>query len=577
MLVRGETRTELHRFAEWVDRRLKLAYFGGRLVEGGSERVATEWRAMDVATRRGIVARAMVLGSAILGGAKILISIETFIAVFLAFSGGELTLHSGSEDPGMLAVLFSTLVGLIVSLAISLLFLKPQFAWFVSGGPADDDRRRQVQVIPTRVVYADLVGWLAAYLMYVVLSDAEPVFLLAMLVAFMLAAITSACLNYMFIESAVRPLTVLAFGGRSMRFAMHGVRERMAVIWLVSSAVPMVGMVTIIVGRVLGLVPQVEDRFDWPIAFLAFIALASGGRVVGLVGRAIRDPLNEMSDVIESARDGDLTRRVAVYDSSEIGVLQHGINGMLDGLQERDRMREIFSRHVGVGVADLALEHGGDLVGSNTEVAVIFVDITGSTSFAARRDPRETAVVLNAFFSIVAEVVERHGGFINKFEGDAALAVFGVPAPLDNPAESALGAARELGVALGEKLPLEWGMAVAYGPVFAGNIGARTRYEYTVIGDPVNECARLSDRAKEGYSPVYASGAAIDRAGADEVAKWRRVDRVTLRGRPEPTEIFAPRELLIRAEPPSLGSVLADLVKFAIPRERSPRAAAKEQ
>ncbi|MGB3696587.1 MAG: adenylate/guanylate cyclase domain-containing protein [Gordonia sp. (in: high G+C Gram-positive bacteria)] len=575
--MRDQTRAELHRFADWVDRRLKVAYFGGRLVDGGNERVASEWRSMDVPTRRSIAGRAMLLGGAIMAGAKILISVETFVAILLAFSGGDLTVHPAGRDPGMLAILLSTLVGLIVSLICSLLFLRPQFAWFVSGAPADAERRKQVRVIPMRAVYADLLGWLAAYLSYVITAGARPVFLLAMAVAFVLAAVTSGALTYMFIEAAARPLVVLALGGRSAAEVMHGVRERMVVVWVVSSGVPMVGMLTIIAGRALGQLPEVQASFDWAVAFLALVSLAAGGRVVGLVGRALRDPLTEMSGVIEAARAGDLSRRVAVYDASEIGVLQDGINGMLDGLQERDRMREIFSRHVGVGVADLALEHGGELVGSNTEAAVIFVDITGSTSFAARRDPRETAVVLNAFFSIVAEVVEQHGGFINKFEGDAALAVFGAPAKMDNPAESALIAARELGEALGEKLPLEWGMAVSYGSVFAGNIGARTRYEYTVIGDPVNECARLSDRAKEGYSPVYASGVAIEAAGDSEAAHWRRVDRVTLRGRPEPTEIFAPRELLIRAEPPSLGSVLADLVKFAIPRERPTKSVPKEK
>ncbi|NLG46870.1 adenylate/guanylate cyclase domain-containing protein [Gordonia sp. (in: high G+C Gram-positive bacteria)] len=575
--MRDNTRAELHRFADWIDRRLKVAYFGGHLVDGGSDRVAKEWREMDVPTRRGVVVRALILGGAIMGGAKILISIETFIAVFLAFTGGDLTLHAGVDDPGMLAVLLSTIVGLLVSIGISLLFLRPQVEWFIAGTAADDERRRQVQVIPMRVVYADLSGWLAAYVVYVIVSGARPFFLLAILVAFVFAATTSACLNYMFIESAVRPLVVLALGGRAMQYAMHGVRERMLVIWLVSSAVPMVGMLSIIIGRVLDLVPEVDGKFDWPVAFLAFIALASGGRVVGLVGRAFRDPLNEMTDVVQAASEGDLSRRVAVYDSSEIGVLQNGVNAMLDGLEERDRMREIFSRHVGVGVADLALEHGGELVGANADVAVIFVDITGSTSFAARRDPRETAVVLNAFFSIVAEVVEEHGGFINKFEGDAALMVFGAPEKLDNAVESALAAGRALGEALGEKLPLEWGMGISCGQVFAGNIGARTRYEYTVIGDPVNESARLSDRAKEGYSPIYASGRAIEAAGEEEAARWRRVDRVTLRGRPEATEVFAPRELLIRAEPPSLGSVLSDLVKFAMSRDRPDRAPGKEQ
>ncbi|MBM7367506.1 adenylate/guanylate cyclase domain-containing protein [Gordonia hydrophobica] len=568
---------ELHRFADWVDRRLKVAYFGGRLVDGGSERLATEWQAMDVPTRRGIVARALLLGGTIVGGAKVLISVETFIAVLLAFSGGDLTLHAGDGDPGMLAIIVSTAIGLVVSIAISLLFLRPQVDWFVSGGVADDERRRKIQVIPMRVSQADLVGWLAAYVVYVILSGAPQTFLIAMLVAFCFAAITSACLNYMFIESAVRPLVVLALGGRAMKYVMHGVRERMLVIWVVSSAVPMIGMLSIVSGRALGMVPLVGERFDWAIAFLAAIALASGGRVIGLVARVIRDPLIEMTDVVKTASEGDLTGRVAVYDSSEIGVLQAGVNSMLDGLEERERMREIFSRHVGVGVADLALEHGGERIGANSDVAVIFVDITGSTSFAASRDPRETAVVLNAFFSIVADVVEDHGGFINKFEGDAALMIFGAPEPLENAPQAALAAARALGEALGESLPLEWGMGVSYGRVFAGNIGAQTRYEYTVIGDPVNESARLSDRAKEGHSPILASGRIIEAAGTEEAARWRRIDRTTLRGRPDSTEIFAPRELLVPAEPPSLGSVLSDLVKFGRPRERTHRSEPKEQ
>ncbi|MGB3708734.1 adenylate/guanylate cyclase domain-containing protein [Gordonia sp. (in: high G+C Gram-positive bacteria)] len=574
--MQRQTRADLHRFADWIDRRLKVAYFGGRLVEGGNEAVAAEWRATDMETRKKVGRRAVLIGGFIMIGAKVLISVETFVAVYLSFGVGGLTLHVTGDDPGMLAVAFATIVGIVVSAFTAIAFLRPQFEWFVGGAPADDERSHDVQVIPMRLVYADAIGWVAAYVAYLLVAQAEPMLMLAMAVAFVLAAITSGCVSYMFIESAARPLVMLALGGEALRDAMHGIRERMFVVWIVSAGVPMVGMLAVIIGRYIDVVPEVRDSFDWPVAFLAFIALASSGRVVGLVGRAIRDPLNEIRDVMIAAGEGDLTQRTAVYDASEIGVLQAGINEMLDGLEERDRMRVIFSRHVGAGVADLAMEQGGELVGSNTDVAVIFVDITGSTSFAARRDPRETAAVLNAFFSIVAEVVEEYGGFINKFEGDAALVVFGAPEPLANPAESALMAARKLGVKLSEGLPLEWGMAVSYGTVFAGNIGARTRYEYTVIGDSVNESARLSDRAKEGYSPVYATGIAVGHAGAEEASHWRRVDRVTLRGRPEPTEVFAPRELLTRPEPPSLGAVLSDLVKFALPRDRASRTTIKE-
>ncbi len=581
--MRDRHRTELHRLARWIDGRLKVAYFGGRLVDGGRERLASDWQEMDPPLRRRIAGRAVLIGGAIIAGAKVLISVETFVAVLLAFSGGDLTFRAGGGDPGMLAILVSTAVGVLVSVIVSLLIMRPHLEWFSAGRPADDTRRRQIQVLPMRLAFADLIGWLVAYVAYILVANADARFLIAVLVAFALGAVTSSCLSYVFIESAARPLMVMALGGRSMRLVVHGVRERMIVIWVVSSAVPMVGMVTIVAGRALELVPPSSGRFDWPIAFLAIIALASSGRVVGLVGRTIRDPLTELTEVVEATADGDFTHRVAVYDASEIGVLQNGVNSMLDGLAERERMREIFSRHVGVGVAERALEGGGErtggeLVGSNTEVAVLFVDITGSTSFAARRDPRETAVVLNAFFSIVADVVEEHGGMINKFEGDAALIVFGAPAALADPARAALRAARELGESLGEKLPLEWGMGVSYGPVFAGNIGARTRYEYTVIGDPVNECARLSDRAKEGQSPVLASGAAIDAAAAadDEAGRWRRVDRIVLRGRPDPTDVYAPRDLIMPSQPPSLGSVLSELVKFARPRDKT-RQGAKEQ
>ncbi|MCF8609700.1 adenylate/guanylate cyclase domain-containing protein [Gordonia sp. HY285] len=562
-------RAVAHRIADWIEARLGAAA-GIGFREGGLPLLDTE--ILDAPTRRGLARRGMFIGGVIVAGAKILIGVETFVAVLLAFNGGQLNLHIDSDYPLLMgAVLIALLLGTLTSVLASFVFLTPQFRWFVDVGPsepADERRRGDIRAIPRRLVCADLSGWAVALGVYALISDTRIVFLLSVAGAFGLAAVTSSCLTYLFAESAARPLAALALRGGSVDGVMHGVRERMVVVWIVSSAVPMVGLILMNVGRGLGWVPQVAGDIDWATMLLAVIALTSGARVVGLVNRAITDPLNDMREVVEATRSGDLTRRVAAYDASELGVLQAGLNAMLDGLVERERMRDIFSRHVGDGVAQLALEQDGEFVGGNTEVAVIFVDITGSTAFAADRDPRETAVVLNAFFSIVVDVVDRHGGFINKFEGDAALIVFGAPAAVDDPAAAALAAARELGTELSEKLPLEWGMGVTFGSVFAGNIGARTRYEYTVIGDAVNESARLSDLAKLGYSPVYASRVAIDAAAEHEGQRWKRVDRQVLRGRTNVTEIHAPIGLLSRPEPPSLGSVLADLVKFAFPGER---------
>jgi len=177
----------------------------------------------------------------------------------------------------------------------------------------------------------------------------------------------------------------------------------------------------------------------------------------------------------------------------------------------------------------------------------VFVDVVGSTSLAARVPPAEVVARLNSFFTLVLEVVDRHGGWVNKFEGDAALCVFGVPTATADPAGCALATARELARRIEAESPLEAGVGVSAGEVVAGNIGAAARFEYTVIGDPVNEAARLTELAKQRRPRVLASGSALRRAGADEAGNWELGDEVTLRGRAEPTALAAPVESAVPA------------------------------
>ena len=175
------------------------------------------------------------------------------------------------------------------------------------------------------------------------------------------------------------------------------------------------------------------------------------------------------------------------------------------------------------------------------DVAVLFVDITGSTQLAASRPAIEVVNLLNEFFAVVVEVVAAHRGFVNKFEGDAALAVFGAPIPLDAAAEHALTAARSLADRLRAEVPeCPFGIGVAAGPVVAGNIGTESRFEYTVIGDPVNEAARLTELAKSTAGSVLASASLVDGASVDEAQHWRCGDDVMLRGRSTATRMATP-------------------------------------
>jgi adenylate cyclase len=239
--------------------------------------------------------------------------------------------------------------------------------------------------------------------------------------------------------------------------------------------------------------------------------------------------------------EGDFDARVEVDDASEVGLLQAGFNRMAGGLAERERLRDLFGRHVGEDVARAALESEAALGGEEREIAALFVDVVGSTALASEREPTEVVRLLNAFFAVVVEVVERHDGFVNKFEGDAALCVFGAPVAKPDPAGCALAAARQLHSRLATEMPdIEAAIGVSAGPAVAGNIGAEQRFEYTVIGDPVNEAARLCELAKQRGELLLASAAAVSRATAEEAARWELADEVELRGRSQPTRVAKP-------------------------------------
>jgi class 3 adenylate cyclase len=214
---------------------------------------------------------------------------------------------------------------------------------------------------------------------------------------------------------------------------------------------------------------------------------------------------------------------------------------MVAGLRERDQLRDLFGRHVGVDVVRLAVSQDESHAGEVRDVAVLFIDLVGSTRLASTRAPQEVAEALNDFFQIVVAAVDEHHGLINKFQGDAALAVFGAPLRTEKPASDALATARSLAVKLGRLPQLDFGIGVSAGPVFAGNIGAENRYEYTVVGDPVNEAARLADLAKTADGRILCSGTAIESADATERQHWGSRGSVVLRGRSEPTAISAPR------------------------------------
>jgi adenylate cyclase len=244
-----------------------------------------------------------------------------------------------------------------------------------------------------------------------------------------------------------------------------------------------------------------------------------------------------------NVESGDLSATVPIADSGEIGDLQLRFNRMTAGLREREHLRDLFGRHVGTDVARYAMDNT-DLGGEVREVSVLFIDIKGSTGLAERLSPDRVVAMLNDLFSAVVAAVEAEDGWANKFEGDAALCIFGAPIPQADHARRALRAARRLSVdlqQLGRRHPgLDAGIGVATGKVVAGNIGSERRYEYTVIGDAVNLAARLCELAKDTPRRVLGDAASVAAAGDEERGQWESRGEVELRGRRRTAAVYAP-------------------------------------
>jgi adenylate cyclase len=286
------------------------------------------------------------------------------------------------------------------------------------------------------------------------------------------------------------------------------------------------------------------EKLNTPILLLAIFALVIGLAGTVLVAMSIADPLRQLRWALGEVQRGNYNAHMQIYDASELGLLQAGFNDMVRDLAERQRLRDLFGRYVGEDVARRALERGTELGGQERDVAVLFVDLVGSTQLASTRPASEVVSLLNEFFRVIVDAVNRHGGFVNKFQGDAALAIFGAPIEHPDASGAALAASRELHDELIEVLgQTDFGIGVSAGRAIAGHIGAQARFEYTVIGDPVNEAARLTELAKLEGGHVLASAIAVSGALDAEALCWDVGEIVELRGRTAPTQLARPVNL----------------------------------
>jgi adenylate cyclase len=312
--------------------------------------------------------------------------------------------------------------------------------------------------------------------------------------------------------------------------------------WRLLAVAPAINIITgvVVAGLSSGGHPTLDDLgVSWAIAVVVSFTISL--ELVILVARSLMSSLGDLQRATERVRAGDLGARVPVVATDETGRLAQSFNLMVEGLDERDRLRAAFGAYVDPGLAERVLREGANLAGEEIDVSVMFLDVRNFTAFAEQSDPTAVVALLNDLWAVVVPSLLRHGGHANKFIGDGLLAVFGTPEHLPDHAERAVAAALEIAElvhrSFGERTAI--GIGVNSGPVVAGTVGGGGRVEFTVIGDAVNTAARVEAATRETGDDILITDATRELVPPGRFELQRR-SSVPMKGKQEEVRLWAP-------------------------------------
>lgn len=258
-------------------------------------------------------------------------------------------------------------------------------------------------------------------------------------------------------------------------------------------------------------------------------------------------PVNKLIERMKLVARGDLKCKTSVLYMDEIGQLKGHFNSMLDGLAEREKIKDTFGRFMSVEIAEKLLsEKKVNLMGEEIEATILFSDIRDFTPLSEKLSAAELVDFLNLYFSHVVKPIHANGGVVNKFIGDAVMAVF---APIFGNAgheEAAVRAALEMKRALDEFNALEKypavkaGIGIHRGRLVAGNIGTEERMEYTFIGDNVNIASRIETETKNFQTDILMSEDVVNKINKDNFKGFDfvKLGPVVMKGKSVPLSLY---------------------------------------
>jgi adenylate cyclase len=350
----------------------------------------------------------------------------------------------------------------------------------------------------------------------------------------------SAMLHYLAVEAGMRQVLVDINQQISPRTSLNV--PALPLRWRLLVMLPMINLVTglVVAGLTSDGGSDVALGVDVLIALLVSTTISL--ELTVMLSKSILRPIEDLERAVDAIGEGRYDVALPVTTGDELGDLAASFNEMVEGLRERERIREAFGTYLDREVAEYILSEGYDEEGVEVEVTVLFADVQGFTLYAADKTPAQVVAALNGLFEVMVPMIARHGGHVDKFEGDGMLAVFGAPEAYPDHADRAVRAACEIAAAVNERSEageLRVGIGVNTGRVVAGAIGGGGRLNFSVIGAAVNLAARVEAATRELDDPILVTTDTWKLLSSEFEADSR--GKIDLRGIDEPISLYAPR------------------------------------
>ena len=296
------------------------------------------------------------------------------------------------------------------------------------------------------------------------------------------------------------------------------------------------------VGVSIDFIQDLVHRERESVVIIAMCIMAFGIIIAVYLGVRFSQPISDLVLATQEFGAGNYKHKIVLARNDELGNLATAFNRMGEELWKNSLMQKSFGKYVGSEVLEMIMAdpESAWLKGHRNEATIVFVDIRGFTSYSEIKEPEQVVEVLNEYFEVATQAIRDHGGYVDKFIGDAVLGVFGVPVFHDNHTERAVRSAMEMLKLFQMERPLKSdllkavGIGINAGVVVSGNIGSQDKMEYTVIGDTVNVASRLNGLA--GPGEIIISKSAY--TAVEGLFHFKALEPQYIKGRIEPIEVY---------------------------------------